>query len=249
MGTWGTGLYSDDMACDIRDEYKDILGDGISEPEATKLLLQQWENELSDPDVAPVFWLTLADVQWNLGRLQEQVRQEALTIIENGSDLTRWLQDKKLEKKRKVVLERLEQKLNTTQPAEKKVKKRYIASTDWNLGDVYSFRLQSGKFALLHVIGFHQDKGGRGSVCEILEWTGEIIPDTKSIEEMGCRISQKSPQHLTQFLFVSFSAKDFPKERVKLVAQNVKSKQKCSGYGIVLWKRVDEDFDLFFGLH
>ncbi len=41
MGVWGTGLYNDDIACDVRDDYKDILGGGISEPEATKQLLKQ----------------------------------------------------------------------------------------------------------------------------------------------------------------------------------------------------------------
>jgi hypothetical protein len=248
MGTWGTGLYSDDTACDVRDDYKDILGQGISEAEATNRLLQEWKSELADPDVAPVFWLTLADVQWNLGRLQEQVKEKALTIIENGSDLTRWLPEKKLEKKRKVVLERLRQKLITPPPAPKKVKKRYIASTDWNLEDVYSFTLQSGKSVLLHVIGFHEDKGGRGPVCEILEWAGESIPNKKIIENMGYRFALKPYQHLSQFLFGSLSAKDFPKERVNLVAENVKPKQERGGYSVILWKRVDKDFDLFFEL-
>jgi len=180
MGAWGTGLYSDHTACDIRDDYKDILGDGISEPEATERLLNQWKNELSDPDTAPVFWLTLADVQWNLGRLQGNVKQKAIEVIENGSDLDRWLEEEKLVAKRKVILERLKQKLNISQPPEKKVKKRYVNSTDWNLADVYSLRLQSGKLALLHVIGFHQDKGGRGPVCEILDWIGENAPDRKA---------------------------------------------------------------------
>jgi hypothetical protein len=36
MGTWGTDLYSDDTACDVRDVYKEILGDGISEPESVR---------------------------------------------------------------------------------------------------------------------------------------------------------------------------------------------------------------------
>jgi hypothetical protein len=248
MGTWGTGLYSDDTACDVRDDYKDILGNGISEPEATKHLIEQWKSELSDPDTAPVFWLALADAQWNLGRLQEKVKKEALTVIENGSDLARWLPDKKLERMRKGVLERLSQKLITAQPVEKKVKKRFVDSTDWNLGDVYSLRLKSGKLALLHVIGFHQDKGGRGPVCEILEWIGQNAPDKKAIEKMGYRFAKEPSQHLCQFLFGSLSAKDFQKERVNLVAQNVKPKQKCGGYTVIFWRSVDKQFEQFFRL-
>lgn len=248
MGTWGTGLYSDDTACDVRDNYKDIIGDGISEPDATKRLIEQWKIELSDPDTAPVFWLTLADVQWNLGRLQEKVKKEAITVIENGSDLARWLPDKKLEIKRKRVLERLSQKLNTALPAEKKVKKRYVDSTDWNLGDVYSLRLLSGNLALLHVVGFHQDKGGRRPVCEILEWIGEIVPARKAIEEMGYKYAKEPYQHLCQFLLGSLSAKDFQRDRVKLVARYIKPKQKPGGYSVILWRSVDKQFEQFFGL-
>ena len=29
MGTWGTALYSDDLAADLRDEFKDAAGDGL----------------------------------------------------------------------------------------------------------------------------------------------------------------------------------------------------------------------------
>lgn len=54
MGTWGPGLYSDDTACDVRDDYKDILGDGIPEPEATNRLIEQWKKELLDPDILPL---------------------------------------------------------------------------------------------------------------------------------------------------------------------------------------------------
>jgi hypothetical protein len=248
MGAWGTGLYSDDTACDVRDDYKDILGDGTPEPAATKRLIEQWKSELSDPDTAPIFWLTLADVQWNLGRLQEKVKKEALTVIENGSDLARWLPDKKLEIKRKGVLKRLSQKLNIAQPAEKKVKKRFVDSTDWNLGDVYNLRLKSGKLALLHVIGFHQDKGGKAPVCEILEWVGEIVPDGKALENMHYKFAQEPHQHLSQFLFGSLSAKDFQSDRINLIAQNIKPKQKRGGYTVIFWRSVDKQFEQFFGL-
>lgn len=170
MGTWGTGLYSDDTACEVRDDYKDILGDGIAEPEATDLLIEQWKNFLSDPDISPVFWLVLADVQWNLGKLQMKVKQNAIKTIENNSDLIRWSSNQKLVTKRKEVLARLWRKLETPQRAGKVVKKRYVNSTDWNIGDVFSFRLQSGILALLHVIGFHQDKGGEDPYVKF--WTG-----------------------------------------------------------------------------
>lgn len=248
MGTWGTALYSDDTACDVRDDYKDILGDRITEPEATNRLIEQWKSELADPDITPVFWLTLADVQWNLGRLQERVKQEAFLVIENGSDLVRWDSDQKLKMKRVAVLDRLTQKLETAQPSEKKARKRYVDSTDWNLGDVYSFRLQSGKLTLFHVIGFHQDKGGRGPVCEVLDWVGEIVPEKEAMQKMGYKFANEPSQHLCQFLFGSLSAKDFRKVKVNLEAKDIRPKQKLGGYTSILWRSVDEQLEKFLGL-
>lgn len=170
-------------------------------------------------------------------------------VIENGSDLARWLTDQKLVSKRNVVLERLKQKVEKVQPAEKKIKKRYVDSTDWDLGDVYSFQSKSGGLVLLHVIGFHQDNGGRGPVCEILEWTGEKISDKNEIEKMGFKSAKEPSQHLCQFLFASLSSKDFRKERVGLVAKDVKGKQKLGGYGVILWRSIDMQFDKLFGLY
>jgi hypothetical protein len=244
MGTWGTGLYSDDTACDVRDDYRDILGDGVIEPQATKQIIEQWKTELDDP----VFWLSLADVQWKLGRLQENVKKQALEIIENGTDLARWSSDKKLKNKRKAVLDHLAKKLISDQPAEKKIPKRYVDSTDWNLGDVYSFQLKSGNYALLHVIGFNQDKGGRGPVCAILDWYGREIPDKASVDAMEYRYANEANKHLCQFLFGSLSAKDYKKERVNLLFQNIKSKQKLGGYSVILWRMVDKQFETLFGL-
>jgi hypothetical protein len=90
MGTWGTAVFSDDTACDVRGSYVDFLGDGLSGPEATKKLLGEWSKSLEDPDEAPVFWLALAATQWKHGRLEPHVLQQALNAIDGGSDLARW---------------------------------------------------------------------------------------------------------------------------------------------------------------
>jgi hypothetical protein len=66
MGAWGTGLFSDDIACEVRDFYVDLIGDGLTGPEATKALLLEWSSSLNDPDVSPVFWLALAATQWKV---------------------------------------------------------------------------------------------------------------------------------------------------------------------------------------
>ena len=40
MEMWGTAIFSDENAADIREEYRALLGDDISGPEATDRLTQ-----------------------------------------------------------------------------------------------------------------------------------------------------------------------------------------------------------------
>ena len=42
MGAWGTGIFQDDTACDIRDEYRDLIGNGASGTDATRQILKSY---------------------------------------------------------------------------------------------------------------------------------------------------------------------------------------------------------------
>ena len=120
MGAWGTGLYQDDTTDDIKEEYLNYLRIGLTNEEATNKVLEEndwWEE---DEEEAPLLWFALADTQWKYGRLMDKVKKQALKYIEEGTDLERWEEDKKLYKKRKEVLEKLKEKLNSPMPKEKK---------------------------------------------------------------------------------------------------------------------------------
>ena len=147
MGIWGPKLYEDDIAEDIRSFYTERLREGKTGEEATALLLQEYSEELSDPDDAPVIWFALADTQWNVGRLQVDVMDKALLHIEEGSNLRRW-QDEAPEysKRRKAVLEKLKTKLLSPQPPEKRISPKEYYRCPWKLGDVFAYQL-SGSYA------------------------------------------------------------------------------------------------------
>ena len=74
MGSWSTAIFSDDTACDVRDDFKDYIGDGYSSSEATNLIIAEWQKSLDDPDEESIFWLSLAVTQWNIGRLEKKVK-------------------------------------------------------------------------------------------------------------------------------------------------------------------------------
>lgn len=101
MGAWGVAILSDDIAEDIKLMYKDLLANEYSNEDASRIVIEEYKNELDDEETI-VFWLVFASIQWKLGRLQENVKQEALQIIESGADLARWEEEPKLHKKREV---------------------------------------------------------------------------------------------------------------------------------------------------
>ena len=181
MGAWGTGIFSDDNASDLRDEYRDLIGDGVPGPEATDRLIAQWSPQ-GDPDLEPVFWLALALTQCNYGRLEERVKDEALRVIADGSAIRPWAGGPD-ERKRRAVLEATKLKIESPQPPLKAVKKRVLATCDWERGELIAYRLKSGDYVVLRMLDLHVDRGGACPDCELLDWRGpefpgEGLPDT-----------------------------------------------------------------------
>lgn len=144
MGCWGVGLYSDDVAIDVKEDYVEELKEGKSGIEATDKLLRIYADSLNDEDESTVFWLALADTQWKYGRLEERVKEKALEVIRSGKNLEIWKEDNpKLLPKREKVLKELEEKLLSPQGPEKKVKKYSYYRCPWKIGDVYAYRFTS----------------------------------------------------------------------------------------------------------
>ena len=85
MGAWGTGLYQDDIAMEVREYYQELLKKGISNEESLDCVLEAFEEVLEDADDAPPFWFGLADTQWKLGRLTDEVREQALALLSSGA--------------------------------------------------------------------------------------------------------------------------------------------------------------------
>lgn len=162
MGAWGTGLYQDDDTCDIKEEYLNYLRIGKTNEEALQEVISDNKEMIKDDEIGPLFWLALADTQWKYGRLTNDIRDRALEVIDSGKDLERWKEDKKLFQKRKKVLEKLKEKLNTKQPSEKKISKIKFERVNWKVGDIILYQILNEdfkehrwykKYVLLKVMG------------------------------------------------------------------------------------------------
>lgn len=204
MGAWGTGLFSDDVACDIRAEFRALCGQGCTVPKATRQILEHWREAVEDEEDGPVIWLALGSLQWDRGALQPLVKKKALRIIDRGEDLKRWEADGDTRnlRQREKVLQKLRAKLTSPQPVPKQAKvKRQLVRTAakpakaapapmvWRVGEVYGYRLRSGDWILLHVVAV-SDRGSeedKKPTMAVFDWQGKEFPPAEQIFQLSYR--------------------------------------------------------------
>ena len=191
MGTWGTSIFSDDFALDIRGEFRGKIGYGKSPADATTELIAAYEEELTNPDEACIFWLALAAAQWKMGRLQDNVKQKALEIIEIGGDSERWNENLKNYQKRKAELIKLKEQLLSEQSVPKTIAKPFIRETKMEAGDLLIYHCSDGNLSFLRVLDIKQEHcGDRYPQIEILDHFSSFIPEVKSIKKLDRKINE-----------------------------------------------------------
>jgi hypothetical protein len=239
MGAWGTGIFQDDTACDVRDEYRDHIGNGLSAEEATARILKNYASSLADPGEAGVVWLALAATQWKLGRLDNDTLQHALYVIDSGSDLERWGNAGKDHAARKAALEKLRTQITSAQPLPRKIEKRVLCECNWKSGELVALRLLSGKLTVFRVIGHHTDRGGTYPVCELLDWSGDAIPSAEVLQMTGVKQSRPDYKHtITQLMIVGIKKK--AAARLEELGISLKPAQKRGASSVVHWKYLDK---------
>lgn len=204
MGAWGTGLFSDDVACDVRAQFRDQLEEGVSVAAATKRILAEWSEALDDVEDGPVIWLALASLQWDRGAVQARVKSKAIKLIDSGADLERWRNDgdSRQVAARRGMLRKLRQKLESPQPEARapsaKAKsakssapkrKKPVPKVEWNLGEVVAYRLKSKDWILLHIVAVNEARKREDDSPEfaVLDWQGQEFPSEKEIRKLAYR--------------------------------------------------------------
>ncbi|MFD7983393.1 hypothetical protein ACFV4M_08435 [Kitasatospora indigofera] len=185
MGTWGTGLYADDTACDVRDAFRDALRAGADAQEAEARVLDAFAEELADPDERAVVRLALADTQSRLGRLTPSARREALALLDAGGDLERHREAGAAEvRRRAAVLRRLRTRLEGPQPEPRPLPARRPTPARAVPGSVYAYRARSGQPYLLRVVGLADVGCSTGPVVRFLDHPGPDLPDPAALAQI-----------------------------------------------------------------
>jgi hypothetical protein len=184
MGTWGTGLFSSDMARDIRDFYQERIEDDIEDAEATRLTLEKFRSYLDDPEEGPVFLIALAVTQSKIGRLDPVIRDRALAAIDSGADLATWEQENpKLLPKRREVLNKARARLTGVQPARKRLRPPPRPSCGLIAGDILALSLPK-RVVLLRVVRIKSHRRGETPYLERLDFNGSEVPSAQELEQL-----------------------------------------------------------------
>jgi hypothetical protein len=191
---WGTGLFSDDVACDIRDHYRELLEDGVEDSAATRLTLDKYAPYLAES--GGIAQIAFAVTQSKVGRLDADVRDRALAIIDAGADLAAWEEENpKRLPKRRAVLEQARAQLTGPQPARKRLRPPKRAISGLAAGDVLAFAVP-GRVTLLRVVRVRPHRLGETPVLEELELTGAGVPSREALERLGPNVTDPiTPRH------------------------------------------------------
>lgn len=143
MGTWGTGLYSNDQAMDIRDAAQ-LVFSKFSPEHGTQRIADYYLNNIAadDMDQLAEFWYALADWQWNKGILQPIVKATALDLLSKNAGMEIWIEEgnKKDIRARQSVLQKLKEKLTTPPPAPKKISSGEL-KPQYKIGQILTTKL------------------------------------------------------------------------------------------------------------
>lgn len=160
MGTWGTGLSSNDTYPEIYTQFVDLYNDGLSVSEITKSLIDENQETINIEEDAPNFWYAIANAQWECKALDREVFLKVENIIDSGKDIKIW---KELDaspadlKTREKVLKKFLSKLRTEKDEPRKRTKKKLYNSIFKKGDCLVYKMDNGNYGGAFVLTDEQE--------------------------------------------------------------------------------------------
>ena len=178
MGTWGTGILSDDTARDLYDEFWELYGAGTELSEIRRRIEEEYRASLEAMGEGPLIWLALAKAQWECGALDADVLARVERIVTTGEGLERWREaGSKLLAKRQQILTRFLEQLSKPKerPRKRRPPKKHQAV--YEAGTCLAVRLPNREWGAAIVLAADNSHKTEGmNWVAALDWKGPDLP-------------------------------------------------------------------------
>ncbi|MBP6238655.1 MAG: hypothetical protein KA536_21060 [Saprospiraceae bacterium] len=196
MGTWGTGISSNDTYADIYEQFNDLYNEGLSVPDITKRLIYENQETINLEEDAPNFWFAIANGQWECKELDIEIFSKVEQIIKSGEDIRIW---KELDaspadiKTREKVLSKFLSKLQTEKDKPKRRTKKRFYNSIYQKGDCLTYLMDNGNYGGAFVLTDEQQtESGTNyiAITTIDKQTKPTLDDFKSAEVYVKRVNE-----------------------------------------------------------
>ena len=167
MGTWGPGLYSNDIAKDLKSTITAVARLPFNTDELVDIIASSFPEAAndSDDDDYTTFWLVLADQFHRKGISHPDLFHRAMDIVDSGKDLNApsiTEMGAADQRKREKALNKLRNQL--TQPAPPKTRKTLSKPQPLilKIGDVVTFPIVEREDVLIRTLPKHLGLGRIG---------------------------------------------------------------------------------------
>ena len=144
MGTWRTGISSNDVYEDIHYGFFDLYNRGMDVSDITERLIKENQELIDSHEDQNNFWFTIAKSQWECKALDPEIFNRVKIIVETGKDIELWKEldaSKSDLTKRQKVLDNFLQKISVEKKTPKKRKVRKLIDAVFEKGDCLIFEL------------------------------------------------------------------------------------------------------------
>ena len=154
MSGWETKIFDNDFALDVKTDFVNLIGVGMSIEEIEDFIMQ-YQPQIDDDDSC-AFWTALAKIEWDYGLLQENTKKKAQYVIKTFPDNHLYISEKDQEK-RSQELEKLYLQLDTINEKPRKIRKTYVYRISWKVGDIFAYPLDN-QYVYIHIVGIKRLK-------------------------------------------------------------------------------------------
>jgi hypothetical protein len=229
MGHWGTGISSNDTFEGIKDEFFEFYNEGLEPTEIAQKLISSNQEIINEREDRHNFWFALALCQWECKALEPELLEKITKIVESGKDieLRKELGAEKSElTKRKKVLDKFLEKLNSEKKSPKKRKKKVLRDAIFKKGDCLSVQLSNGLFGAAFVLEAEEQTEYGLNLIALCEYYF-IEPPTAQYFEKAYILITKSPYTFEDYPLIGWSmASHFnAKEMNFTVVENLKAEK------------------------